>query len=246
MKQSLRVHIIPVGDDIMERLFLPARMGRADKVYFITFSGDDIFGHVLEATRNRLIKEKVLKKEDIIEIRCDFYNFTELLSTYADLIRQEKDVGNQVFINLSTGGKLNGIAGMLACMLFNARPYFCKKDFVLNEIPEPPQIIEFPRYHIEPPSRELVQFLHVISKYMKSNRYHKISKGECLDLLKGYEHQFKDAKKSSGDYNKLKFRYLDKLRKHQYIIVEDKPRGHVLITEEGRFALEIFRIFYHL
>jgi len=52
--------------------------------------------------------------------------------------------------------------------------------------------------------------------------------------------------KTSGDYNKLKFRYLDKLEERKYIKIERKPRGKVKISSEGEFALKIFSIFFGL
>jgi hypothetical protein len=46
--------------------------------------------------------------------------------------------------------------------------------------------------------------------------------------------------KTSGDYNKLKFRYLDKLLERNYITIDPGTRGKVAITEEGKFATDIF------
>ena len=38
MKYPQRVHIIPIGDDEVERIVIPAEIGKADRIYLITRS----------------------------------------------------------------------------------------------------------------------------------------------------------------------------------------------------------------
>jgi hypothetical protein len=242
----LRVHIIPVGDDEIDRIVRPAQEWRADKIYFLRFRGKDIFERVHDQAKQELLQEQVVKVEDIFEVECDYYDFTELVGTYARIMHDEEGLGNHVFINVSTGGKLNSIAGMMAAMLFGATPYFCKKDFETNSIPPEPVILDFPRFTIQKPGEDLVQFLVKIQEYMEEHHAIRVSKGECLEIVKKFDRAFFRSKKGSGDYNKLKFKYLDKLAHGNFIKVEDVPRGRIEITGEGRFATAIFAMYYGL
>ena len=55
---------------------------------------------------------------------------------------------------------------------------------------------------------------------------------------------FNSSDRTSKYYNKLKFRYLDKLLTRKYIDVGAGPRGEISITQEGEFALAMFSIYY--
>ncbi len=134
-------------------------------------------------------------------------------------------------------------AGMLSCILFDVEPYFLIKDFKKDKIPANPEILPFPKYNIINPEKSLIKFLFSMKEEMKTNNTETISKGQCLTLM---EHLHIDEvfSKTSGDYNKLKFRYLDKLEGRKYIKMEKKPRGKIKISLEGEFALKIFSIYY--
>jgi hypothetical protein len=246
MKFLQRVHIIPVGDDEVDRVVIPAKIGKADKIYLVTMTkGKDLYTDIFENSKKKILNLGIVQEEDLIETRCDIFNFTEIIQTFANIIRKERKDNNIVFFSLSTGGNLLSAAGMLACVLFGAEPYFCKKDYEKNEIPFNPEILPIPKYNIIYPEKSLIYFLLLIRNEMVRNNTDKISKGECLNLMKQI-HPNEKFSKTSGDYNKLKFRYLDKLVERKYIKIDIKPRGKIKISKDGKFALKIFSIFYGL
>jgi hypothetical protein len=49
--------------------------------------------------------------------------------------------------------------------------------------------------------------------------------------------------KTPKDYNRLNFKYLDKLIAKNYLEVEDKIRGEISLTKKGKFAIEVFSFF---
>ena len=246
MKYSQRIHIIPIGDDDIERIVIPAEIGKADRIYLITKKGKNLFADLVKKSKNVILTKGIVKKEDLIEIPCDIFNFTELLQTFAKIIRTEgKEGKNKVFFSLSTGGNLISAAGMLSCMLFNAEPYFLVKDFKNNKIPANPEILPFPKYNVFLPEKSLIQFLFSISEEMRKNGIEILSKKQCLRLMEQL-HPNEVFSKTSGDYNKLKFRYLNKLEVRNYIEIENKPRGKIKISPDGEFALKIFSIYYGL
>ncbi len=245
----LRVHIIPIGDDLVDRIVRPAEVRRADRIYLMNFRGKTLFEELHTQVKQQLLERRIVPASELIEKQCDFYNFTEILQTYAKIIRQEQQAGNTIFFNVSTGGKINSLAGMLACLLFGGIPYFCQQDFEEEKehrIPDPPIILNFPKFHIEKPPLELVRFLDTLEKYGIKQINPKFTKGECLEIMHELNPDIPVSGKTSGDYNKLKFRYLDKLIDRGYILVESGIRGKVTITEEGKFATSIFAAYYGL
>ena len=246
MEYPQRVHIIPIGDDDVDRIVIPAEIGKADRIYLITKKGKNLFANLVRNSKNEILAKGIVKKDDLIEIRCNIFDFTELLQTFAKIIRKERvQMKNKVYFSLSTGGNLLSAAGMLSCVLFDAEPYFLIKDFKKGKIPTNPEILPFPRYNIINPEKSLITFLFSMKELMKRGKTDMISKRQCLSLM---EQLLPNElfSKTSGDYNKLKFRYLDKLEERKYIEVENKPRGKIKITSDGEFALKIFSIYYGL
>ncbi len=246
MKYSKRVHIIPIGDDEIDRIVIPAEIGKADRIYLVTKKGKNLFADLVKNSKNVILTNRIVRKEDLIEIQCDIFNFTELLQTFAKIIKTEvKEGKNKVFFSLSTGGNLMSAAGMLSCILFDAEPYFLVKDFKKNKIPVNPEILPFPKYNVILPEKSLINFLYSMKEKMKMDEVEILSKRQCLYLMEQL-HPNEVFSKTSGDYNKLKFRYLDKLEERKYIEIEKKPRGKIRITNDGEFALKIFSIYFGL
>ena len=246
MKYPQRVHIIPIGDDDVDRIVIPTEIGKADRIYIITKKGKNLFADLVKSSKNEILAKNIVQKEDLIEIQCDIFNFTELLQIFAKIIRKERvEMKNKVFFSLSTGGNLLSAAGMLSCVLFDAEPYFLIKDFKRGRIPANPEILPFPKYNIILPEKSLINFLLSMKKGIDSNIADSISKRQCLSLMEQL-HPNEVFSKTSGDYNKLKFRYLDKLEERKYIEIENKPRGKIKISNDGEFALKIFSVYYGL
>ncbi len=141
---------------------------------------------------------------------------------------------------------MNSLAGMLACLLFGGTPYFCKKDFEQDRIPDPPTMLDFPEFHIERPPKEMIYFLLELQKRGAGRINPLFTKGECLEVMHELNPDIPLSGKTSGDYNKLKFRYLDKLIERGYIELTPGLRGKVAIRNEGKFAVEIFATYYGL
>ena len=246
MEYPQRVHIIPIGDDDVDRIVIPAEVGKADRIYLITKKGKNLFADLVKSSKNEILAKRIVKKEDLIEIRCNIFDFTELLQIFAKIIRKERvEMKNNVYFSLSTGGNLLSAAGMLSCVLFDAEPYFLIKDFKKGKIPTNPEILPFPKYNIIHPEKSLINFLLSMKEQMNIGKTDMISKGQCLSLMEQL-HPHEVFSKTSGDYNKLKFRYLDKLEERSYIEIENKPRGKIKITSDGEFALKIFSVYYGL
>ena len=131
---------------------------------------------------------------------------------------------------------------MLACVLFNAEPYFLKLHYPTMSVPPAPEIFPVPRLSFEPPKRNLILFL---DQLIKNSATKGITKNDCLKFM-AILHPDEKLSNTSGDYNKLKYRYLDPLEKLHYIQMERSPRAQIQITEDGHFGWRIFRAFYQI
>src|SRR5574341_882622 len=155
MSRNLRVHIAPVGFDF-RRVTVPLIQMQADKVYLVTYSPDDnakkFFGQV---------KKELAQNYEHIQVQevfLDVWNLFDCLEKFRQIILKEN--GNHIYINVSTGTKITGIAGMLSCMLWGASPYYARVSYPSakeTEIPpteyvEEPDIL--PVYEIKKPGHE--------------------------------------------------------------------------------------------
>jgi hypothetical protein len=238
MKVPLRVHIIPIGDDDLDRILKPPIDGKADRIYLISMEGKNLFESTLLSAEQEFIQlgKQTMKKY------CDLADYQSLLIILGEIIKVERDLHNNIYVSISTGGNMAAAAGMTATMIFGGIPYFAKKDFTKNIVTD---LVPIPKFHFSPPKRSIIQFLFQLDNLLKVNNQENISKHECLEIMIKI-HPREPLSNTSGDYNKLKFRYLDALEENKYISIGEKPRGKIQITEEGKFALKIFQNFYDI
>lgn len=176
----LRIHIAPVGFEI-DRIVLPAIDMRADKVFLIQHNkpGADKAGSYITKITIQLKKQKI----DVESVKADRENIFSILKAVKDIIFNEQK--NDIYVNVSSGSKVQAIACMMACMLFkefDVTPYYVvpKRYPVTGEEQQSngmETIVELPRYQIQRPSEDLVQALKIIMDHGK-----KITKKEMAKL----------------------------------------------------------------
>ncbi len=246
MDAPLRVHVAHFGSPSdPDRIIKPALKGRADRLYLLTMKDPDLLAKKFDALCQRVKNNHVVDPAELRIRKCNFYNFNETMATNAAIIRDEQNAGNTVFYNVSTGGALLSIASILCCFLFGATPYYCKMDYKTHQVPDNPDLLDFPQYKIQYPDKETIQFLLKIRETTKSRPSKTLSKTECLEILaKLQPKKFQD--KTSSKYNILKYAYLDKLESEGLIQVEKRTRGKVQLKGPGEFAVQLFSSFYGL
>ena len=84
----LRVHIAPVGFEI-DRIIIPAKKMRADKVYLIGHSNlsEDKARPFLDKIRKTLEKRDV----EVKEVTADRYRLFDIVKTVKEIILEEKE-----------------------------------------------------------------------------------------------------------------------------------------------------------
>ena len=229
---KLRVHICPIGYEV-DRIVKSAIKLRAEKIWIITEEYPknkiDLF---IKKVRSGVTKEK-------IEINMKEINRIDLF----DNIRGIKDIfdleaGNEIYVNISSGSKIQAIAGMMACMIFksyNPIPYYVEPK-KYGEAPDEPQsfgvktIIPLPNYTIQQPNQNQIKALNIIKKSKKLNK-----KRFAELCINNKLFSTNNDKIGQNDYGKLNNQIITPLKNNwKYIKVE--KIGHndwITLTNSG-------------
>lgn len=175
---ALRIHIAPVGFEV-DRVVIPVEDRRADRVWLLVQSGKDKAGDYLRMIREKLEGAGV----DVQEKAHDRTDLFDIIRATREVIQHERE--NTVFVNLSSGSKIQAIGCMMACMMFNeagnVRPYYAEpEEYHRQDGPLSTgvrRVIEMPRYDLQVPSVMLVRALQLI------RRHERIRKKDLLDSL---------------------------------------------------------------
>jgi len=239
---NLRVHIAPVGYEI-DRIVIPAKERKADKVWLLVHdnpSEDKALSYIEKITK--LLKKEKIKVVKEYHNRLDMF---QIIKSVKKIIEQENE--NSIFVNLASGSKIQAIACMMACMMFND-----KKNLVpfYAEAKEYPgfsgkqmsygvkNLTQVPTYEIKIPNEKLIQAL----KLIKDNGG-KLTKKQMADLAD--KQKIITVNAEENNYSQARFASLDKniiqplLEKWKFIDVEKVGRNRwIKINEDGKNAVE--------
>lgn len=123
----LRVEIVPVGYYV-DRVVEPIRAHNADRVYLVKArtQNDD-----KAAPFRRRVLSQLRRWKPALDIRVvgtDLWKLDSAVETFAAIIRNERAQGNSVWVNLSTGSKLEAVGAAIACMSQGATPYYVRME----------------------------------------------------------------------------------------------------------------------
>ena len=234
-----RIHIAPVGFEI-DRVVLPAKMDKADKVFLMVHSNrskDEAKEYVAECEK-RLKKAKI----ETEQVTADLWNIEEITRVTRDLILANSDC--EIAINLASGSTNHSIGMDRACMTFrnrwNLRPFYpFAKTY--NGFVYPHQQTEGVKklkpivpHRIQIPEDELIQAMRIIKENsgrrgIKKKHLAEICEKEKLIEFSGTSPQSKLTALDRQILQKLKDRWkavhIEKVGQNYY----------VTLTEEGKW-----------
>ena len=239
---KLRVHIAPVGYEI-DRIVLPAKQERADKVWLLVHenkSDDKAVPFVSKITK-QLEKLRI----EVIQESHDRRDLFKIIRAVKSIIDLEKE--NEIYVNLASGSKIQAIGTMMACMMFNHNsnvhpfyveaanyPGFNAKQPLSTGIKD---IVDVPPYSIKIPDQKLISALQIITKHNG-----KLTKKEMATLAEKQQLITINAKEKN--HSMARFASLDKniiqpLEEWKFIETEKIGRNRwIKITPEGKNASE--------
>ena len=239
---NLRVHLAPVGFEI-DRIVLSAIKRKADRVWLLVHENrsEDKAGPFIEKIKKMLKKQNI----EVVIAYHDRLSLFKIIKSIKEIIEKEK--GNSIYVNLASGSKIQAIAGMMACMMFNKEknvfPFYVEaKEYlgfkgqqISSGIKEP---LDIPSYEIQTPEKKLIAALKIIQE-----RGGKLTKKEMAELADKGKIIIVNAEKNN--YTQARFASLDKniihplLEHWKFIEVEKIGRNHwIKMTEEGKNAAE--------
>lgn len=251
---NLRVHVAPVGFEV-DRIVIPAIERRADRVWLMLPEAPGPVERFAAAIKAKLA-ERSIEVAEIVHDRSDPF---DIMRATQHIIHAEQD--NTVFVNLSSGSKIQAVGCMLACMMFNTEgnvhSYYVEPKRYRENVDEPlsegvQDITMMPRYDIRLPGRMLRRALHII------NERELLSKKELLQALleEGWFIIYTDrSEKPEGDgggavmvqatpglettfgLTRLNNKVIVPLQKWGFIEVKKTGRSHIVsLTEQGKNA----------
>jgi len=234
---NLRVHIAPVGFEI-DRIVIPAKNMKADKVWLLVHdnASEDKAGPYVEKIKKQLNKEKI---KVVIE-RHDRMDLFKIIKSVKEIVTSEE--GNDIYVNLASGSKIQAIASMMACMMFNEKksikPFYAEAErypgFEGKQMSYGVKnLMEIPTYEIHTPKPELIQALKIII-----NQKGRIRKKEMAEHAEKEKLISINARKEN--YTQARFASLDKniiqplVEQWKFVEVEKIGRTRwIKITQEG-------------
>jgi hypothetical protein len=240
---KLRIQIAPVGFEI-DRVVLPAKQEKADKLWLL------IHENKSEDKAGPFISKITTKLEKLgIEVMHESHNRRDLfqiIRAVKNIIEQEN--GNEIYVNLASGSKIQAIGTMMACMMFNDNsnihpfyveaknyPGFESKMQISSGIKE---IQNVPPYSIKIPDTKLISALKIIQdnsgKITKKNMAEMAEKSNLISINPKDEEHRTMVRFTSLDKN-----IIQPLEEWGFVKVEKIGRNRwIEITEEGSNAAE--------
>jgi len=239
---NLRIHVAPVGYEI-DRIVIPAKERKADKVWLLVHDkpGEDKALPFIGKIEKKLKKEKIKVVKEYHN-RLDLF---QIIRSVKKIIEEEKE--NTIFLNLASGSKIQAIACMMACMMFNEKknliPFYAEaKEYLGFQGTEMSHgiknLVQVPIYEIKTPDQKYLQALKIIKE-----KGGKLTKKEMAEICDNQGIIKVNAEKDN--YTQARFASLDKniiqplLERWKFIEVEKIGRTRwIKINQDGINAVE--------
>ncbi|MEM3089146.1 MAG: DUF6293 family protein [Candidatus Nitrosotenuis sp.] len=233
---TLRVHIAPVGFEI-DRVVMPAKEMKADKVWLLVHEkpSEDKAGSYIEKIQKQLQREKIRVVKEYHD-RLDLFN---IIKSVKRIIESEQK--NTLYVNLASGSKIQAIACMMACMMFNENnriiPFYAEAErysgFEGKQMSYGVKnLMQIPAYQIHTPRPELILALKIIRDHggkITKKQMADIAERDHLITVNAREENLTQARFASLDKNIIqplenqwKFVRVEKIGRNRWIeLTED-------------------------
>jgi len=239
----LRVHIAPVGFEI-DRIIIPAKQLRADKVWLIGHSNlsEDKARPFLDKIRKTLEKADI----EVKEITVNRNRLFDIVKIVKEIILEEKQ--HDIYLNVASGSKIHAVGMMMATMIFddrsNLHPFYAQaKVYHHTKISEPQtsgieEIHDLPTYRIQTPEKKHLDALRIIVEHngkMKKKDMAIIAEEQKLITINANPDNHSQARFASLDKNIIAPLEND----WGYISTVKVGRNRwIHLTDEGKWASE--------
>ncbi len=256
-----KIHIVPVGYEY-DRIVIPLKEMEAKSVWLISQKGEEKKKTTFcKAVEEWTIKNKIEKFNKYCEIN-DLY---DCMKVFREIVEKEKD--KEIYINLSTGTKIEAIAGMIISMMYKEKdifviPYYVipkyyaksgqktpktfKKNMPKGVYPESygiKKIFRVPRYKVKEPNIDLIKALKIIEEkggeISKKDFLTILSRKKIINIKPGHE---PPKRSRSADHVSMRRKITEPLEEWGFIKKITKKNKIIKLTDEGKSMAKIYKI----
>ncbi len=242
-KLKLRIHIAPVGFEI-DRILIPAKKMRADKVWLIGHS--NLSGDKARPFLDKISKTLEKNNIEVQETTANRYRLFDIVRVVKEIILEEKQ--HDIYLNVASGSKIHAVGLMMATMIFDERenlhPFYAQaKDYHHTKVSEPQtsgieEIHDLPTYQIQTPPKKQLEALKILV-----DNEGKMKKKDMAEVAEKEELIIVNAQ--TGNHSQARFASLDKNiiapleNEWGYVRTEKVGRNRwIHLTDEGKWASE--------
>ena len=242
-KLKLRIHIAPVGFEI-DRILIPAKKMRADKVWLIGHS--NLSGDKARPFLDKISKALEKNNIEVQETTANRYRLFDIVRVVKEIILEEKQ--HDIYLNVASGSKIHAVGLMMATMIFDERenlhPFYAQaKDYHHTKVSEPQttgieEIHDLPTYQIQTPPKKQLEALKILV-----DNEGKMKKKDMAEVAEKEELIIVNAQ--TGNHSQARFASLDKNiiapleNEWGYVRTEKVGRNRwIHLTDEGKWASE--------
>jgi len=236
---NFRIQIAPVGFEI-DRIVLPAKEMKADKIWLLVHDkpNEDKATPFVEKIQKQLKKEKIKVVKEYHN-RLDLF---QIIKSVKKIIETENE--NNIYVNLASGSKIQAIAGMMACMMFNQKkniiPFYAEaKNYLGFEGKQlssgVKNLMEVPTYEIKTPDEKLLRALKLIKDNggkLTKKQMAKLADTEGIITVNAEKRNYTQARFTSLDKNiiqplqdKWKFIDVEKIGRNRWIKINQDGKN---------------------
>ena len=251
------IHIIPLGIEY-DRAVTPFKGKggfKPNRVYILTIPKSSeapfeiVEQHCEKADRVKAFLEK--QKIEVIVVDTKLIDLLDVMKKVSNIVREEKKSGNNVYINLSSAGRLTSIGAAFAGMFHNVKTYYVKADRYSKTVQERKEhgitisekrdILFLENFEIVIPN-ELG--LKVIVEIYKNGKMKSIDIIQFLfrSKIEGFENYLGIRKRSQKTalFMRLNRRIMEKLENSGYIIKNKIGRENEYeLTKSGEYIANL-------
>jgi len=240
---KLRIQIAPVGYEI-DRVVLPAKQEKADRVWLLVHDNktEDKAGPFISKIISKLKKLGI----DVMQESHNRRDLFQIIRAIKNILIQEK--GNDIYVNLASGSKIQAIGTMMACMMFNddsnVHPFYVEaKNYPGFDAKKPlstgiKDIQSVPPYSIKIPDLKLISALRIIQDNggrIQKKKMAEIAEDDDLISINPKEEEHR----SMVRFTSLDKNIIQPLEEWGFITINKVGRNRwIEITDEGKNASE--------
>lgn len=241
-RPSKQVQIVPLGYE-RKRVSYPIEKWKPNIVVLIRQEPTkDYPAEFQDEIEDKLAEDASI---NLKVVYCDLFDLFSSMEKIAEQIYEHSQ--DEVWVNLATGSKITAIAGMIACMILDANPFYPHPRYGNNQ-PVPPEkpkvqnvskLSTIPVYPIKKPTNDQ---LHILNALKRSENG--LSKGDLIEVSEKFDLRYMNeysASSKNAKYRLIETHILEPLKDENYVQEQKVGQKRIMkLTQQGQDIIGAF------